>query len=84
MAACGVWAAGGVGLADQNGRLHHSCFGEDGDLIVYDVWASQEAFEAFEGKLMPILNELGLEVGRPDVMLVHMVDQVALEGSVPE
>ena len=76
--------AAGVGLADQNGRLHHSCIGEDGDLMVYDVWESQEAFENFGGKLMPILNDLGLEVGQPDVMTVHMVDQVALEGSVPD
>ena len=75
--------AAGVGLTDQTGRLHHSCFGEDGDLMVYDVWESPEAFEAFGAALMPILGELGVEVGEPDVMTVHMVDQVAREGSVP-
>lgn len=76
--------AAGVGLAEQSGRLHHSCFGEDGELMVYDVWESQEAFEAFGAALMPILAELELEVGQPDVMQVHLVDQVALEGTVPE
>lgn len=76
--------AAGVGLTNQKGRLHHSCFGEDGSLMVYDVWESQDAFEAFGAELGPIVTELGLEVGQPDVMPVHMVDQVAVEGSVPE
>ena len=76
--------AAGAGLTDQQGRLHHSCIGEDGDLMVYDVWESQEAFEAFGEKLMPILGELGVEVGQPDIMQVHMVDQVAREGSLPD
>lgn len=76
--------AAGVGLRDQNGRLHHSCFGEDGDLMVYDIWASPEAFEAFGGALMPILAELGVEIDAPDVLQVQFFDQVAEEGELPE
>jgi len=40
-------------------RLHHSCFGEDGDLMVYDIWDSPESFQAFGQVLMPILAERG-------------------------
>jgi hypothetical protein len=74
--------AAGVGLREQNGRLHHSCFGEDGDLMVYDVWESQETFEAFGAKLMPILAELGIDVGQPAVMPVHLLDQSRIEGKI--
>ena len=28
-------------------RLHHSCFGEEEDLMVYDIWDSPESFQAF-------------------------------------
>jgi hypothetical protein len=76
--------AAGVGLRDESGRVHHSCIGEDGDLMVYDIWASQDAFEEFGGKLMPILAELGVEVDPPDVMPVQFFDQVAEEGVMPE
>jgi hypothetical protein len=29
-----------AGEANPAGRIHHSCFGEDGGLMVYDVWES--------------------------------------------
>jgi hypothetical protein len=56
-------------------RIHHSCFGEDGDLMVYDIWDSPDSFEAFGAVLMPILAEIGLDPGRPDVMPVHKILQ---------
>ena len=31
----------------------------DGKIAVFDVWDSQEAFDAFGATLMPILTELG-------------------------
>ena len=68
---------GEAGLEDAAGRLHHSCFGEDGDLMVYDIWESQEAFEAFGAGLMPILADLGIDAGEPSIMAVHRLDQVA-------
>jgi hypothetical protein len=72
----------GVGLRDQHGRLHHSCFGEEGSLAVYDVWETPEAFEAFGAVLMPILAELGVEVAPPVVMPVNLIDQVAREADI--
>jgi hypothetical protein len=56
-------------------RLHHSCFGEDGSLMVYDIWDSQESFRAFGEVLMPILAEVGVEPGEPMVMPVHKLIQ---------
>jgi hypothetical protein len=58
-------------------RLHHSCFGEDGSLMVYDIWDSPESFEAFGAVLMPILGEVGVDPGEPTVMPVHMLIQTA-------
>jgi hypothetical protein len=60
-------------------RLHHSCFGQDGDLMVYDIWDSPEAFEAFGANLMPILAEVGVESPPPDVMPIQKVIQFAHE-----
>jgi hypothetical protein len=74
--------ANGAGLRNQRGRLHHSCFGEDGDLMVYDVWESQAAFEAFGKTLMPILAEVGVDAGQPAVMPIHGLDQDRVEGSL--
>lgn len=68
-----------AGAANPKGRLHHSCIGPDGDLMVYDVWDSQESFEAFGAILMPIIGELGLDVGTPDVIEVQRIEQVAIE-----
>ena len=65
--------AGAGGVA---GMIHHSCFGDDGDLMVYDVWESQEAFEEFGKVLMPIIAKVGVDVGEPAMMTVHRIDQV--------
>jgi hypothetical protein len=61
----------GVGQSKPKGRSHHSAFGPDEHLMVYDVWDSQEDFDAFGATLMPILAELGVDPGQPDVMPVH-------------
>jgi hypothetical protein len=58
-------------------RLHHSCFGEDGDLMVYDIWDSPESFQAFGQVLMPILAEVGVDPGEPAVMPIRKLDQAA-------
>ena len=59
------------GAGSPDGRLHHSCFGEDGHLMVFDIWESMEQFESFGTYLMPILAELGVTSSRPpDIMPV--------------
>ena len=70
-----------AGQASPAGRIHHSCFGEDGALMVYDIWESPETFEAFGQTLMPILSKLGVDAGEPAVMAVHRLDQAAAQAS---
>jgi hypothetical protein len=62
---------------EPKGNIHSSVFGTDGDLMLYDIWESQEDFEAFGKVLMPILGELGIDPGKPDVMPVHRLLQEA-------
>jgi hypothetical protein len=61
--------------ADMSGRLHHSAFGEDGSMQVYEVWESPEALQAFGATLMPIIAEVGIKVGPPMVMPIHRLEQ---------
>ena len=55
------------------GRSHHSCFGPDDDLMVYEVWESQQAFEEYGKVLIPVLTRIGIDPGAPDVMPVHNI-----------
>ena len=64
-----------TGEDHASGRLHHSCLGEDGDLMVYDIWESPESFAAFGQLLQPILADVGVDTGEPAVMPVHKLIQ---------
>ena len=64
-----------AGAGSPKGRTHHSSFGPPDALMVYDVWESQEAFDAFGATLMPILGELGVDPGQPSVMQLHNIVQ---------
>lgn len=60
-----------AGAGSPRGRLYHVCFGKDGNLQVFDVWDSQESFDAFGQVLMSILSEIGLDPGIPMIEPVH-------------
>ena len=62
-----------AGAGAPRGRRYHVCYGDDDDLRVFDVWESRESFEEFGQTLMPILQELGIDVGEPEVRPVHNV-----------
>ena len=38
---------------------------------VLDIWESQEQFNAFGQTLMPILQQVGVDPGQPEVAEVH-------------
>ena len=62
--------------APITGRTHHLCFGEQGNLMVYEVWESQEAYDAFAAVLLPILAEEDVTSNRPpDIMPVVNIQQ---------
>lgn len=55
---------GALGI-EFSGMKHHSCFGEGEQLAVYEIWDNKAAWEVFESHLMPILDEVGIELTRP-------------------
>ena len=61
--------------APESAMKVHSCFGEDGQLQVFDVWESQEAFDDFLTYLGPVMEELGIELAQPPAIM-PMVDLV--------
>jgi hypothetical protein len=62
-----------AGEGSPAGRTYHACFGAPDHLMVFDVWESQEQFDRFGQTLMPILQDIGIDVGQPEVMPVHNV-----------
>jgi hypothetical protein len=60
-----------AGAGKPAGRLHHACFGSGDKLQVFDIWQSQQDFDAFGQTLMPILQQIGLDPGQPAVEPVH-------------
>ena len=56
-----------------DGMEYHVCFGSDGNLRVSEIWDSQEQLDAFGERLMPVLSEVGIEPGQPEVLEVHNI-----------
>jgi hypothetical protein len=54
-----------IGQGAPEGRTSHTGFLVDGSVQVFDVWESQEGFEAFGAHLGPVLAELGVDTGQP-------------------
>ncbi len=59
----------GVGAPD--GRISHVALETNGEIQVFDVWESQEAFDAFGATLIPILTAAGIELNEPMVARIH-------------
>lgn len=62
-----------AGAGSPAGRLYHVCFGDKDSLRVSDIWDSRESFERFGQTLRPILEELGIDSGEPEVIEVHNI-----------
>ena len=62
-----------AGAGKPAGRLYHASFLNGDKVAVFDVWDSQQSFDNFGQTLMPILKELGVDVGQPEVMPIHNV-----------
>lgn len=56
-----------------DGANYHCAFFVDGSLRVSEVWDSREQWEAFGERLMPLLADIGIEPGEPDVLEVHNI-----------
>jgi hypothetical protein len=60
-----------AGAGAPPGRLHPVAVETDGLIQVFDVWDSEESFQAFGATLIPIMTELGVDPGQPQVSPVH-------------
>ena len=56
-----------------HGMEYHVFFGPEGSLRVSEIWDSREQFEAFGERLMPVLADIGIEPGEPEVLEVHNI-----------
>ncbi len=63
--------------APRDAMKLHSCFGEDGQLQVFDIWESKDAYEEFLTYLGPVMEELGIELAQPPTIMpiVHLEQQ---------
>jgi hypothetical protein len=61
------------GVFPAEGLDYEICYGPEGHLKVSQVWDTQEQLEAFGARLQPILGELGINPGEPEVLEVHNV-----------
>ena len=61
------------GPLPPDGQDYHVCFMVDGKLRVSEIWDSQEQFEAFGGRLMPILEQVGIDPGQPEIHEIHNI-----------
>jgi hypothetical protein len=62
-----------AGVGAPAGRLYHVALETGSQIQVFDVWDSQESFQAFGATLVPILAELGVDPGEPQVSSVHNI-----------
>ena len=60
-----------AGHANPKGLLHHICAQKGNDLVVVDVWESQEAFTKYAEILGPIMVKNGMPKVEPTFLPVH-------------
>ncbi len=59
------------GVFPADGLDYELCFGSEGNLKVSQVWDSKEQLDAFGERLKPILSDMGINPGEPEVLEVH-------------
>ncbi|HZJ04641.1 MAG TPA: hypothetical protein VFD59_04120 [Nocardioidaceae bacterium] len=62
-----------VGQDNPPGRAFHAGFRVGDGIHVFDVWESQETFEAFGQHLMPILAQNGIDPGEPQIGEIELM-----------
>jgi hypothetical protein len=56
-----------------DGLEYHVAFGSPSNLRVSEIWDSQEQFEEFGKRLMPLLADIGIEPGEPELLEIHNI-----------
>jgi hypothetical protein len=59
-----------------DGLEYHVAFGSRGDVRVSEIWDSKEQFEEFGKRLMPLLQEAGIELmGPPELIEIYKIEK---------
>ena len=61
------------GVSPAHGLDYELCYGSGDQLKVSLVWDSKDQLDAFAARLMPILAEIDLDPGEPEVFEVHNI-----------
>jgi hypothetical protein len=61
------------GVFPADGLDYEVCFGSGDKMKVSQIWDSKEQMDAFGARLGPILAELGIDPGEPQVLEVHNI-----------
>ena len=56
-----------------DGLDYHVCFLVRGVVRVSEIWDSREQFDAFGQRLMPVLADVGIDAGQPEILDVYNV-----------
>ena len=56
------------------GLEYHVAFRSNGEFRVSEIWDSREKFDAFAERLMPVLDDVGIQLsGEPEMLEVHNI-----------
>ena len=64
---------GDGGEFPPDGLEYHVAFLVDGGIRVSEIWDSREKWEAFGERLMPVLKDVGIEPGQPEMLEIHNI-----------
>lgn len=62
-----------AGEFPPEGMEYHVCFLASGNVRVSEIWDSHEQLDAFAERLMPILNDVGIDPGEPEILEIHNI-----------
>jgi hypothetical protein len=56
-----------------DGMEYHVCFLSEGNVRVSEIWDSREQLDAFGQRLRPVLAEVGIDPGEPEILEIHNI-----------
>ena len=63
-----------IGERVPDGQLYHICYGDQRRLQVINVYENQAKLDAFGAKLMPILQEMGIQASAAVDEVYNIID----------
>jgi hypothetical protein len=56
-----------------DGMEYHVCFLSEGNVRVSEIWDSREQLDAFGKRLRPVLADVGIDPGEPEILEIHNI-----------